>query len=96
MASKVEIWMASKMMDCDQATSLINKRDQEKLSCRQRFSLRVHLMTCSLCRNYEKQILSINKNILRFKEALENDEVVFTLPPKQKEEMKQCLQEEEV
>ena len=57
---------------CKEAVDFISKKEEGKLSFRQRLQLRYHLFVCSLCRLFYKQ----NKNMIR---ALKNDKPVQTL-----------------
>ncbi len=84
--------MASKMMDCDEATFLMSVADQRKLSCRERISMNVHKMTCKFCGYYDQQIKAVNKRIATFKAAHSDDHIVFTLSDKEKEELKRKLE----
>lgn len=44
------------MLNCKQATALISLRMDKKLTMLQKISLRLHLMMCSGCRNFSKQM----------------------------------------
>ena len=49
--------------NCKQATFLIEKKAIQKLSLRETFELRVHLLGCSFCRLYKKQSRVINQMV---------------------------------
>ena len=49
--------------NCKQATFLIEKRSAGKLTFRESFELRVHLLGCSFCRIYKKQSRVINEMV---------------------------------
>ena len=53
----------SKKITCKQAVDLISKKEESKLSPKQRFSLYVHLGECSLCRIFSVQNKIIAKAI---------------------------------
>lgn len=49
------------MLNCKNATKLMSKQQDSPLSLRQRVALRLHLLMCSGCRNYEKQMAFIRR-----------------------------------
>jgi len=49
--------------NCKQATFLIEKRTLGKITFRESFELRVHLIGCSFCRIYKKQSRMINEMV---------------------------------
>ena len=53
----------SKKITCKQAVDLISKKEESKLSPKQRFSLYIHLGECSLCRIFSVQNKIIAKAI---------------------------------
>lgn len=44
------------MLNCRQATALMSQRMDRDLPLNQRIGLRFHLMMCSGCRNYNRQM----------------------------------------
>lgn len=49
--------------NCKKATLLIEKRDMDRLTFKEAFELRVHLIGCSFCRIYKKQSVVINQMV---------------------------------
>ncbi|HVW94821.1 MAG TPA: hypothetical protein VHA56_02465 [Mucilaginibacter sp.] len=49
--------------NCRKATLLIEKKEMDRLSLREAFELRVHLVGCSFCRIYKKQSRVINQMV---------------------------------
>lgn len=47
------------MMNCKQATALLSQRQERPLTQVERLSLRFHLMMCSGCRNFSRQMESL-------------------------------------
>ena len=43
------------MITCKQATEWIDTKDYSKLSLKQRFDLKIHLLLCKLCNDYAKK-----------------------------------------
>jgi hypothetical protein len=60
--------------NCKQATLLIEKRSAGKLTLREAFELRIHLIGCSFCRIYKKQSRVINEMVLQlFRSSMQAD-----------------------
>lgn len=54
------------MLNCKDTTRLVSQQQEKTLSFSKRMALRVHLLMCSGCRNYNKQIDFIHKACRRF------------------------------
>lgn len=52
--------MASMMIACDKASYLISRNIENKLSFKEKIQLKAHLLSCHLCRKYEKDINALN------------------------------------
>lgn len=46
--------------NCRKATFLIEKKQGESLSVREKLELKIHLAGCSICRIYQRQSIMIN------------------------------------
>lgn len=71
---------------CEQAGALIDKKDSEKLSLKELIQLKLHLLNCALCKNY-------NAFSARFKSlfvGLKNENEV--LSENEKHNIKQSLE----
>jgi hypothetical protein len=58
--------------NCRKATFLIEKKQEERLTMREKLELKIHLAGCSICRIYEKQSVLIDlmmKKIFKEKQA---------------------------
>jgi len=55
------------MMNCKHATKLMSQEKDSQLSLMQRIGLRLHLMMCSGCKNYNKQIDFIHKAMQQYR-----------------------------
>jgi len=86
--------MAKKMIACDEAGFLISKSRDAKLTFREKMGLKIHLMTCHLCRKYEKQIIQLNKLIGRYKEQCTHENCCQTLDDKARQDLLHLLQNE--
>lgn len=78
--------------NCKQATFLIEKRSASKLTFREVFELRVHLLGCSFCRIYKKQSRIINEMVQElFRSSMQADR---KLDDKFKKELQVRIEEE--
>ena len=60
------------MITCEQASFLIDKEQYTLLSAKEKFNLRMHLLTCKFCRLYKIESHLINneiKRVVTFNEA---------------------------
>ena len=55
------------MMNCKHATKLMSQEKDCRLSLKQRIELRFHMMMCSGCRNYNKQMAFIRKTMQQYR-----------------------------
>jgi hypothetical protein len=53
---RMMVFMSKRMIACDEASFLISLREDRKLNFRRWWQLKMHLLTCHLCRKYSKQI----------------------------------------
>lgn len=49
-------------ISCKKATYLVSKKEQGRINLFDKFTLRIHLSICSLCKRFEKQTGLIIKN----------------------------------
>ena len=54
------------MITCREATELVSRSLDAPLDWRQRLGLRVHLLACSLCRDFRRQMLFLREALGRF------------------------------
>ena len=55
------------MLSCKDATRLLSRQQERRLSLRERLSLKMHLMICYGCKNYGRQIDFIRAAFQRIK-----------------------------
>lgn len=53
--------MAGMMLSCDEATFLISKERDTRLTFREKLNLRMHLLSCKICMRFEKEIRAIDR-----------------------------------
>jgi predicted anti-sigma-YlaC factor YlaD len=66
------------MYSCQQASFLVTKKEEQKLTYRERLRLAMHLAMCKFCKAYEKQsayIIKQLKHIISSAELTDEDKV---------------------
>ncbi len=49
------------MLNCREATRLLSEAQEHPLKLNEKWSLKMHIMMCSSCRNFEKQMLVLRQ-----------------------------------
>jgi len=81
------------MPSCKDVSRLVSESMDRDLPFRQRFSMRLHLLMCSLCSRFRRQILFLRDAARSFGGASEDDEL-FTkvrLSPQARARIKQAV-----
>jgi len=65
---RIKKFMADRMPGCDRAGYLVSKSLETKLRLAEKVSMRIHLCTCSVCRNYEKQLHDLQHLVTTYRE----------------------------
>lgn len=61
------------MMNCQQATRLLSDEQERELSLKDRATLKFHLMMCSGCRNFGKQMGTLRDIAHHYARGSENE-----------------------
>lgn len=85
--------MSKHMMACDEAGYLISKSYESRLTIRKWIGLKIHLMSCHLCRKYEKQLIQLNRLMRRY-QKISHEECHHYLDDERKNSMTQCIDKE--
>ncbi|HEU4707765.1 MAG TPA: zf-HC2 domain-containing protein [Methylophilaceae bacterium] len=64
------------MLSCKQASQLLSQSLDRGLLRRERIGLVFHLMLCSMCRRFGRQIEAMRKMVRRLRQQIEQDEAV--------------------
>ena len=72
------------MISCKKATWLVSKKEEKRLSWREKWQLRAHMALCSMCRRFEEQSGFIGRMARQI-------HVHETLSDASKEKMQQAL-----
>ena len=82
--------LAQRLPTCKEVTRLASDAMERKLSLRQRIDFKLHLLICSLCMRYVKQ-LEMMREIAHQHPAKSEAASTTKLPPNSRERMKQAL-----
>lgn len=80
MRHNMMVFMSKRMLSCDEASFLMSKKYDTKISFRERFRLRMHLFSCYLCRRYEKQLTQLNRVVDDFKNSCDHSACQHSMP----------------
>jgi len=64
------------MLTCKEATRLISKSRDQRLIWRERFAVRVHLITCKYCKRFLKQLTVIRDAFSQITKLIEMDDSI--------------------
>ena len=77
---KMMVFMSKRMIACDEASFLISYKEDNRLGLRRWWQLKMHLLTCHLCRKYASQIKQLNHAVVRFREGCASGTCQHHLP----------------
>ena len=60
-------------MNCKQATQVISQSLDRKLTLRERFVLKFHLIICNACKQFNQQLVALRSTFNKLTAAIEND-----------------------
>ncbi len=61
MKHSLMVSMSRRMISCEQATYLLSLKQDQNLGFRRWMQLKMHLLSCHLCRRYERQVLELQQ-----------------------------------
>ncbi len=76
------------MINCEQATFLVDKEHYTPLSSKEKFDLKLHLVTCKFCRLYKLESHLINNKLTQ---VFKFDNLELKLSEEQKKKMLEKL-----
>ena len=79
------------MLSCDEATMLITRSDFEQLSSIKQFKLKMHLASCSMCRNFKQQSSIITSQINLLKKDLDTNKMRVVLSDNSKKNLQELI-----
>ena len=61
MGNRMMVFMSKRMIACDEASFLISYKHDNRLGFKKWWQLKMHLLSCHLCRKYAHQIEQLNR-----------------------------------
>lgn len=80
MKRRMMVYMSRRMIACDEASFLVSYQHDNRLGFRKWMQLKMHLLTCHICRRYVSQISQLNYAIERFRERCTSDTCYHHMP----------------
>lgn len=74
------VYMSKRMIACDEASYLISLREEKKLGFSARWKLKMHLLTCHICRKYARQIEEMQRTMKKYRDACSQESCSHHLP----------------
>ncbi len=94
MKHNMMVFMSKRMMPCDEASFLMSKKYEEKITFKERYGLKMHLLSCYLCRRYEKQLGQLNSVVTDFRNNCEHQGCQHAMPAEAKVKTTQLVNKE--
>ena len=82
--NRIKNLMLKMMLNCREATLLVDKQEYIELSTKEKLDLKMHLSTCKHCRNYSAQSQIINTTLSK---AFKFNELELKLSDQQKTQL---------
>jgi hypothetical protein len=94
MKKQVMVFMSKRMIACDEASYLISYQHDNPLGFRRWWQLKMHLLTCHLCRKYAHQIDQLNSAVDQYREECSTGTCHHHLPEEAGVKMQQAVTRE--
>ena len=79
--NRMMVYMSRRMIACDEASFLISLREERRLDFREWWQLKMHLITCHLCRKYARQIGEMERTMEQYRETCSHESCSHHLSP---------------
>lgn len=81
------------MLSCKEITALVSESMDRRLPFGQRLAVRLHLMICSFCSRYRRQLLAVCAFVGRYVEEMESSKGLnpFSLSEEARSRIRQAL-----
>jgi hypothetical protein len=74
-------------MNCEEATALVEKKRDAKLSRTERIGLWIHLLYCKLCGLFFEQSQMVDKTAKTYADKVDSGQKVYPLRPQRKTQL---------
>mgnify|MGYP000988636779 CR=1 FL=1 len=79
------------IIPCEQASLLLTKKEYDKLTLRESWNLRLHMIKCKYCRWFKKEDSLLTKTIINYQNKIDNENLPYCLSLDKIEEMKKNI-----
>lgn len=86
--------MSRNMIACDEASFLISYRHDHRLGFYRWMQLKMHLLSCHLCRKYASQLKQLNTAVDQYREECSSETCQHHLPKDCREEIQEVISRE--
>jgi len=87
------VFMSKFMIACDEASFLISYKQDNRLGFAKWMRLKMHLLSCHLCRKYALQIKQLDSTVSEYRESAHHEPCHHHLSGKACDKMKQAVEE---
>jgi hypothetical protein len=94
MLTNMRVFISHRMIACDQASFLISYRFDHRLGFLRWWHLKLHLLTCHLCRNYARQMGELNQSMVIYRHQCSCESCAHRLSPEAGSRIGKALDEE--
>ena len=77
--------MSRLMISCEKAAFFISKSQDERLTCKEKTDMHLHLMGCKFCRRYKKDIDLLSEYLKKYRRESEKEVPIVSLSDAQKQ-----------
>ena len=91
---RMMVLMSKRMIACDEASFLISLREDCHLGIRRRMQLKMHLLSCHLCRKYARQIGELNHSMKLYREGCNTESCSHHLSAEAESHMEEVVSRE--
>ena len=88
------LFMSNQMIACDEASFLVSYKEDNRLGLKKWWQLKMHMLSCHLCRKYASQIEQLNGAVNQYREGSTHTPCTHHLPKEAGLKMQQVLNSE--
>ena len=94
MGYKMMVFMSKRMIACDEASFLVSYKHDNRLGFRRWWQLKMHLITCHLCRKYARQIEELEHAVEKYRAVTSHEPCLHHLSEEVCSKMKLAVESE--
>ena len=92
--TRMKVFMSKRMIACDEASFLISYRSDQRLGFFRWWQLKLHLLSCHLCRKYARQIGELNQSLVVYRDQCSHSSCGHHLSPEAGSRISQAVKQE--